>query len=138
MGIDAERVEPVGIMRRERLLRVIACVTLIGMAGCLYALFVVRTGLAIPCIFHLVTGYQCPGCGVTRMCVALLQMDFAKAYASNPVLFVLTPIMVLVFLPYVAGYVRNGRWEMNRLQNVVLYLCIVVLIGFGIFRNIIA
>lgn len=125
-------------MRRKRLLRVIACVTLIGMAGCLYALFVVRTGLAIPCIFHLVTGYQCPGCGVTRMCVALLQMDFAKAYASNPVLFVLTPIMVLVFLPYVAGYVRNGRWEMNRLQNVVLYLCIVVLIGFGIFRNIIA
>ena len=137
MGIDAERVKPVSIMQRQRLLRVILWTALLAGVGLLYGFFVSRTGIAIPCIFHLVTGLKCPGCGVTRMCVALMHLDFKSAYGYNQMIFILSPVLFLIFLTCVVGYIRNGCWETNRMQNVVLYVCIALLIGFGIARNIV-
>lgn len=137
MGIDAERVKPVSIMQRQRLLRVILWTALLAGIGLLYGFFVSRTGIAIPCIFHLVTGLKCPGCGVTRMCVALMHLDFRSAYEYNQMIFILSPVLLFIFLTCVIGYIRNGHWETNRTQNVVLYVCIALLIGFGIARNIV-
>ena len=137
MGIDAERVKPVSIMQRQRLLRVILWTALLAGVGLLYGFFVSRTGIAIPCIFHLVTGLKCPGCGVTRMCVALMHLDFKSAYEYNQMIFILSPVLLFIFLTCVVGYIRNGCWETNRTQNVVLYVCIALLIGFGIARNIV-
>ena len=137
MGIDAERVKPVSIMQRQRLLRVILWTALLAGVGLLYGFFVSRTGIAIPCIFHLVTGLKCPGCGVTRMCVALMHLDFRSAYEYNQMIFILSPVLLFIFLTCVIGYIRNGHWETNRTQNVVLYVCIALLIGFGIARNIV-
>ena len=51
--------------------------------GFAYLIFVSLTGLGIPCPFHAVTGLHCPGCGVTRMCVALARLDFAAAWDAN-------------------------------------------------------
>ena len=137
MGIDAERVKPVSIMQRQRLLRVILWTALLAGIGLLYGFFVSRTGIAIPCIFHLVTGLKCPGCGVTRMCVALMHLDFRSAYEYNQMIFLLSPVLLFIYLTCVIGYIRNGHWETNRTQNVVLYVCIALLIGFGIARNIV-
>ena len=137
MGIDAERVKPVSIMQRQRLLRVILWTALLAGIGLLYGFFVSRTGIAIPCIFHLVTGLKCPGCGVTRMCVALMHLDFRSAYEYNQMIFILSPVLLFIFLTCVIVYIRNGHWETNRTQNVVLYVCIALLIGFGIARNIV-
>lgn len=88
-------------------------------------------------MFHLITGFKCPGCGVTHMCVALLQLDFRGAYESNQMLFLLSPFLAIVFAIYIAGYVRDGEWKMNRLQTGVLSVSIILLIGFGIVRNIV-
>lgn len=124
-------------MQRRRLLRVILGVAFWISVGLLYGIFVSKTGMAIPCVFHLVTGLKCPGCGVTRMCVALMHLDFANAYESNQMIFILSPVLLLIFLTCVAGYIRKGSWETNRIQNAVLYVCIALLIGFGIARNIV-
>ena len=124
-------------MQRQRLLRVILWTALLAGVGLLYGFFVSRTGIAIPCIFHLVTGLKCPGCGVTRMCVALMHLDFKSAYEYNQMIFILSPVLLFIFLTCVVGYIRNGCWETNRTQNVVLYVCIALLIGFGIARNIV-
>lgn len=37
-----------------------------------------------PCVFHLLTGYWCPGCGITRMLHALVHLDIAGAWRMNP------------------------------------------------------
>lgn len=36
-------------------------------------------------------GVSCPGCGMTRACVALLRLDFLAAAAYHPLVFVLIP-----------------------------------------------
>ena len=68
---------------------------LLGMAavGAGYALWVNLTHLSIPCPFHAITGLQCPGCGVTRMCLALLRLDVSGAWKANPVLLLLLPLL---------------------------------------------
>ena len=38
----------------------------------------------IPCILHLVTDVPCPGCGMTRACIALTQGHFADAWRYHP------------------------------------------------------
>ena len=38
----------------------------------------------IPCILHLVTDVPCPGCGMTRACIALTHGHFADAWRYHP------------------------------------------------------
>lgn len=40
--------------------------------------------LAWPCLFHLVTGYYCPGCGGTRAFRALLAGDLLQSLSYHP------------------------------------------------------
>ena len=85
-------------MKSRRFFQILKPVLLLGMAGLVYGIFVRYTGLAIPCFFNKVTGFYCPGCGVTRMCVALLQFHFREAFYANPVIFCMLPVFLLVFL----------------------------------------
>ena len=43
------------------------------------------TGIGVDCPFRVVTGWECPLCGGTRMGSALLHGDVAAAFAFNPV-----------------------------------------------------
>nr|WP_269778633.1 DUF2752 domain-containing protein [Microlunatus antarcticus] len=43
------------------------------------------TGVGVGCPFRIVTGWDCPLCGGTRMGSALLHGDVAAAFAFNPV-----------------------------------------------------
>lgn len=123
-------------MRRKRLWRVLGYTAILIACGIGYGIFVKETGIAVPCMFHLLTGFSCPGCGVTRMCVALLSLDFKTAFYCNQAVFLLLPVMGAVFIPYIYGYIQNGKWKMNRLQTGVLFICIGLLVLFGIVRNI--
>jgi Protein of unknown function (DUF2752) len=42
------------------------------------------TGLGLPCPFRLLTGWDCPLCGGTRMGEALLHGDVQGAFGFNP------------------------------------------------------
>ena len=39
------------------------------------------------CPFYALTGVPCPGCGLTRAGLCLLQLDFAGAFALNPAIY---------------------------------------------------
>ena len=53
-----------------------------------YAVFVEITGLGIPCIVFELTGFKCPGCGVSRMFIAMFRLDFYRSFLYNQVMFV--------------------------------------------------
>jgi len=47
------------------------------------------------CVFHTLTGLQCPGCGTTRALHHLLHGDVAGAFHLNAMLFVAVPFGVI-------------------------------------------
>ena len=50
-------------------------------AGLLYAFLILHTPFRIPCLFREVTGLQCPGCGTSRMVLALMRLDIPAGTA---------------------------------------------------------
>ncbi|MYA70181.1 DUF2752 domain-containing protein [Candidatus Poribacteria bacterium] len=48
----------------------------------------------IPCIFHSLTDLVCPGCGMTRACVALTQGQFTDAWHYHPFSFLIVGLAV--------------------------------------------
>ena len=122
---------------KARALRLIRWAGLILGIGLAYACFVLWTGLAVPCPFHAVTGLQCPGCGVTRMCLALLRLNFAAAWAANPGLLVLLPLLAALFLKMAAGYVKSGRKTPTKAESTAIWVLVGVLLAYGVVRNLI-
>lgn len=119
--------------RLQNTMKKYAALLCIGLA---YFIWVFFTGWSIPCVIHLLTGYQCPACGITRMMVALLSGQFLEAYSYNPFLFFNLPI-ILFCIGYADWYyVKTGKRITNKL-SVVLWLEVFFLVVFGIVRNII-
>ncbi|OUZ14809.1 hypothetical protein A5869_001914 [Enterococcus cecorum] len=98
-----------------------------------YYLWLNFTHLGIPCPFRTITGWLCPGCGITHMLIALIQLDFHTAYLENPFL--------LLTLPFLIGEILYQRYlqltkQVNpRWNQVLLWLYVIALIIFGILRN---
>jgi hypothetical protein len=50
--------------------------------------------IAIPCISQLIFHKECPGCGLTRGTMCMLQGEFEKAASFNRGVFVVIPLIV--------------------------------------------
>lgn len=101
---------------------------LIGAGALLYlTLWLPATGLGLPCVFHELTGLYCPGCGITRAAVSLLQLDFAQAFRFNPLLFFL--------FPFFAAYLITHKAKMNRTSHAIMAVMLIGTIAFGLMRN---
>lgn len=104
--------------------------------GYIYIAIVEYIGFGIPCVFYEITGLRCPGCGVTQMCISLINFDIGGAFKSNGMLLILLPILGYVFGKYALTYIKTGRPLLSQKQNVLIYICIGLLLLFAIFRNI--
>jgi len=76
-------------------LRWSAALASVAGAAVLYHFDPVTAGFFPPCMFHVLTGLQCPGCGTTRALHHLLHGDVAGAFALNPMLFAVAPFVAL-------------------------------------------
>jgi hypothetical protein len=86
-----------------------------------------------PCVFHLLTGLHCPGCGLTRALHALAHGDVARAWAMHPLL-----LLALPALAAMAGQWLWGRSVLPASANRWLYdgrAWIAALLLFGVLRN---
>jgi len=50
--------------------------------------------VCIPCIWNIIFGVKCPGCGLTSAFIKLLQLDVLGAFKTNWLLFVVIPFAV--------------------------------------------
>ena len=70
--------------------------------------------LSLGCGFLALTGLPCPLCGGTRACAALVQGDWAAAWAANPGAVGLLGVLALLALQWVVeggvGWRRTRPW----------------------------
>jgi hypothetical protein len=87
----------------------------------------------IPCPFHELTGEICPGCGMTRACVALAQGQFTTAWSFHPFAFVLVGLSIcFAFFPV------STRRAWRRVRPTVRTACFSALVlsvlGLWVYR----
>lgn len=85
------------------------------------------------CLFRLLTGLYCPGCGMTRALHALLHADAATAWAMNPMI-----VLMLALLPAMAWHQFGRQPALPAAFSRVLMngkAWIALLVVFGVLRN---
>ncbi len=97
--------------------------------GCFVALWV---AFSLPCVWRQLTGVICPGCGMSRALLALLQGDIAAALHYHPMLWCV-PVLV-VYIWFDGAPFRNrclnsavlalllGSWSLCYIIRLVLFL----------------
>lgn len=105
-------------------------------AGLLYYLINQLTGFAIPCPLNFVTGLHCPGCGISRMFIALLKLDFVSAFRANSAILLALPLAIILAVSMTINYIKKGTAVTSKWQNALIIFLIVYLITFGVLRNI--
>lgn len=105
-------------------------------AGAVWYFEPTKAGFFPACFLFSTTGFACPGCGLTRGFHALFHGDIAAAMGFNA----LIPLFLLIFgflfaaMAYVAVTGRGfPRWSISL---PAIWGLLILLIGFGIVRNI--
>lgn len=86
------------------------------------------------CMVHLVTGWECPGCGSQRMIHALLHGDLAAAWHFNAMLLCMLPVVAVML---VAAALRTRMPKFYAIVNsvyVIVGLAIIIML-WGVVRN---
>ncbi len=83
------------------------------------------------CPFRWLTGWECPGCGSQRAMHDLMHGRVAEAFGHNAMLVISIPLLI-------------AQWAASRFislakplaaQNLIVYAWAVVIIGWGVIRN---
>ena len=120
---------------KERLNRILKEVAVILGIGIAYFIFVSVTGVYIPCPIRSLTGYLCPGCGISHYFVHMAHLDFTEAFHDNQYVFFFVPIAVLYWIFKMYRYVKTGEIRYSKPEIVIFALALIVALGFGVWRN---
>lgn len=92
-------------------------------------------GAAPRCVFKVLSGWDCPGCGSQRAFHALLHGDVAGAWACNPFVFFAIPLALLYLI------CERRPDSMPRLHRVLVHpaapiIITLAIVAWWILRNI--
>lgn len=100
-----------------------------------YLLFVLLTDWRIPCVFYELSGKYCPGCGITRMCVALARLDIKGAAGHNLLAFCLLPFALWLGVSRAIEYIKTGTLRERRWEKIVWVAMFMLFVAFAVMRN---
>lgn len=118
--------------KNKKLILIISALLLVFIFFLVLAFFDIR----IPCIFKMLTGLNCPGCGNTRATVALFKLDFKEMFHYN----LMYPLEILYILQVgivtLINYIKKGKFEYKSPSLILDISLLVILIAWGIIRNV--
>lgn len=105
-------------------------------AGAMYTAIVLKLHVGLCCPFERITGYLCPGCGISGMFLNIFQGDLREAFLCNPLTFCLMPALLALAGYMMYRYVRYGNQTVPKWINRAAIITAVVYVVWGIARNI--
>ena len=66
----------------------------------------------------------------------LLKLDIKAAFMDNPYAFIILPILSVILLRQLILYIKNGREDYSRFENMILIMIVICMIPYMIIRNI--
>lgn len=132
---------------KKRLKHTVKIIIAIMILGFSYYFIVINTDFYIPCIFKLITGLDCPGCGISHLCMNLIQagMNLGKpdkcwmyiklAAKSNPFIMLNLPILSGLVLHNTATWIKTGGIKPKKLEDFLIVFEIIGMIIWFIVRN---
>lgn len=100
--------------------------------GIFYYAFTRWSGYYLPCIFYKITGYVCPGCGISHLCSDLLSLHWGRAILQN----IGVSIVGAIYLLWL--FLKHGlklKWCHLKNEHYLMMFFVVFLLLFGILRN---
>ena len=95
-----------------------------------------KFGILPVCPLYSITGYACPGCGLTRGFHALFHGDVVTALDFNVLILIWAAIFAYAFLSLTLLAVRGKGLPMWPTASRFLWTFMIVLLVFGVIRNI--
>ena len=89
------------------------------------------------CIFHELTGLECPSCGGQRAVHAALHGNFLQALRFNPFIIVLVPYGVSLIYVSIIRTPKTAQFRRILLHRTIILTYCVLYIAWWIIRNII-
>lgn len=122
---------------KKRLLQVVKIYIILLFVLISYYYINMYTGVFIPCVFRELTGFKCPGCGITHMFFDLINFRFKDAFYDNPLVFIYLPFIVAYFVYLSYLYIYNKKDNiLVKMPKVYLAIVIIITIIYGIIRNV--
>lgn len=89
----------------------------------------------MPCMFHLMTGLYCPGCGGTRALKAFLRGEFITSFLYHP-LILYCACVALIFLVSYQNYWKTKKPQFHLyLKNRWIYGGLVIIVVNFVVKN---
>ena len=109
-----------------------------GVLGLLFSFAPDQYSFYPRCLFHSLTGLQCPGCGGLRATHCLLHGDVTGAFRFNPLFVLLLPVFLAVGAAKIANLLTGEDWIRQLRRPFWLWMLVAVVLIFGVGRNVVA
>lgn len=120
----------------KRIIKLLLIILSLLMIVFIYYLININYKIFIPCVFHEITGYYCPGCGITRCIFSIIRCDLYDAFCYNELVFILLPFLFIYEIYMVYLYIFDKKDNIiNKIPNYIWIILIIIVITFGIIRN---
>jgi|LSQX01.3.fsa_nt_gb hypothetical protein len=122
-------------MKKQRIIKTIiyGLLFLLIVIG-LYFLYTKKI-IVIPCLFHEVTSLYCPGCGMSRALISLVQLNIYQAIRYNALVIVLVPVFIIYLILKIESYINNRPMRF-KVPNYIIIIALIVVVLYGVLRNI--
>jgi len=88
------------------------------------------------CPFLSLTGLFCPGCGALRSIHAILHGDLTEAVVRSPLTVIAIPYLLLAWVTWGLRSLGRRVPRSTSLPAWVLWALLVLVVGFGVLRNV--
>lgn len=94
------------------------------------------TRQGFPCLFQLITGLYCPGCGGTRAVRALLAGNLGLSFQYHPLVPYAAAVLTVELASYgISRMTKNPRWYLGH-ETLFIYIAAGIVAANWVFKNV--